>query len=53
MEPRVAPIDAALGAVVSGLARMDASTWKIVEQAFHEYAVLVFPTRRGRHCARW
>ena len=45
MEPRVAPIDATLGAVVTGLAlaRMDASTWKIVEQAFHEHAVLVFP----------
>ena len=45
MEPRVAPIDATLGAVVTGLAlaRMDAPTWKIVEQAFHEHAVLVFP----------
>src|SRR4030095_2032334 len=45
MEPRIAPIDATLGAVVSGLAlaQMDATTWKIVEQAFHEYAVLVFP----------
>jgi alpha-ketoglutarate-dependent taurine dioxygenase len=45
MEPRVAPIEATLGAVVSGLtlANMDASTWKIVEQAFHEHAVLVFP----------
>ncbi len=45
MEPRVTPIDATLGAVVTDLtlARMDASTWKTVEQAFHEYAVLVFP----------
>ena len=45
MEPRVAPIAATLGAVVTDLelARMDTSTWKTVEQAFHEYAVLVFP----------
>ena len=48
MEPNIAPIDATLGAVVSGLslARMDASTWKIVEEAFHQHAVLVFP---GQH----
>jgi len=45
MKPRVARIDATLGAVVTdlALAQMDASTWKIVEQAFHEHAVLVFP----------
>jgi len=45
MEPRVTPIDATLGAVVTGLAlaRMDPSTWNAVEQAFHEHAVLVFP----------
>ena len=45
MEPAVTPIDATLGAVVTGLslARMDASTWKTVEEAFHRYAVLVFP----------
>jgi alpha-ketoglutarate-dependent taurine dioxygenase len=47
MEPRIAPIDATLGAVVTDLAlsRMDAATWKIVEQAFHDYAVLVFPAQ--------
>ena len=47
MEPKIAPIDATLGAVVTGLdlARMDALTWKTVEQAFHEYAVLVFPAQ--------
>ncbi len=41
----VAPIDATLGAVVTNLdlARMDALTWKTVEQAFHDHAVLVFP----------
>jgi hypothetical protein len=45
MPPQIAPIDATLGAVVTGLdlSRMDALTWKTVEQAFHEYAVLVFP----------
>jgi alpha-ketoglutarate-dependent taurine dioxygenase len=48
MEPRVAPIAATLGAVVTDLelARMDTSTWKTVEQAFHEHGVLVFP---GQH----
>src|SRR5687768_18078295 len=45
MEPTITPIDATLGAVVTGLTlgRLDASTWKTVEQAFHEHAVLVFP----------
>jgi hypothetical protein len=39
MEPRIALIDATLGAVVTDLdlSRMDARTWKTVEQAFHEY----------------
>jgi alpha-ketoglutarate-dependent taurine dioxygenase len=48
MEPKVTPIDATLGAVVTGfaLSQMDASAWKIVEQAFHDHAVLVFP---GQH----
>ena len=45
MKPTVTPIDATLGAVVTGLslARMDTSTWKTVEEAFHRQAVLVFP----------
>jgi alpha-ketoglutarate-dependent taurine dioxygenase len=48
MEPTVTPIAATLGAVVTDLelARMDASTWKTVEGAFHQHAVLVFP---GQH----
>ena len=48
MGPRIAPIAATLGAVVTDLelARMDPATWKAVEQAFHDYAVLVFP---GQH----
>ena len=47
METKITPIEATLGAVVTGLdlARMDALTWKTVEQAFHEYAVLVFPAQ--------
>ena len=45
MEPRITPIDATLGAVVTDitLSGMDAVTWKAVEQAFHDHAVLVFP----------
>src|SRR5262245_19064087 len=45
MEPKIAPIDATLGAVVTDLdlPHMDALTWGAVERAFHEYAVLVFP----------
>jgi alpha-ketoglutarate-dependent taurine dioxygenase len=45
MPPRVAPSAATLGAVVTDLelARMDIPTWKTVERAFHEHAVLVFP----------
>ena len=36
--PKIARIDATLGAVVTDLdlARLDALTWKTVEQAFHE-----------------
>jgi alpha-ketoglutarate-dependent taurine dioxygenase len=48
MKPRVTRIDATLGAVVTDLelARMDDATWKTVEGAFHEHALLVFP---GQH----
>jgi len=48
MEPRIAPIDATLGAVITNLtlAGMDPASWKTVEKAFHDYAVLVFP---GQH----
>jgi alpha-ketoglutarate-dependent taurine dioxygenase len=47
MAPRIEPIDATLGAVVTelSLAQMDASTWTVVQDAFHEYAVLVFPAQ--------
>jgi alpha-ketoglutarate-dependent taurine dioxygenase len=45
MKPTITPIDATLGAVVNdlALAHMDAPTWKTVERAFHDHAVLVFP----------
>src|SRR5262245_62909546 len=47
MKPTITPIDATLGAVVTDLdlSQMDARTWKTVEQAFHQYAVLVFPAQ--------
>jgi alpha-ketoglutarate-dependent taurine dioxygenase len=45
---KIEPLDATLGAAVTGiaLARMDAATWSAVEDAFHRYALLVFP---GQH----
>jgi len=47
MGPTITRIDATLGAVVTdlSLADMDAATWKAVEQAFHDHAVLVFPAQ--------
>ncbi len=44
----IEPLDATLGAVVTGvrLADLDDPTWAVVEAAFHEHAVLVFP---GQH----
>ena len=48
MKPTIEPTGAALGAKVSGidLADMDDSGWERVEDAFHEYGVLIFP---GQH----
>ena len=45
MEPNITPIDATLGATITDidLARLDEVTWKCVEDAFHEYALLIFP----------
>jgi len=45
---KVEPLDATLGAVVSGvrLADLDDATWRAVEDAFNQHAVLVFP---GQH----
>ena len=47
MEPTITPLDATLGAVVTDLdlAALDAATWACVEDAFHQYAILVFPAQ--------
>jgi alpha-ketoglutarate-dependent taurine dioxygenase len=46
--PRVSPLDATLGAVVTDvrLADLTDDQWRVVEGAFHTHAVLVFP---GQH----
>ncbi len=43
--PTIAPTGATLGAVVSGvdLARLDPDSWRSIEAAFHEHALLIFP----------
>ncbi len=48
MEPIVTPLNATLGAKITNidLANMNQTTWAIVEDAFHQYAALVFP---GQH----
>jgi alpha-ketoglutarate-dependent taurine dioxygenase len=45
MEPTITPIDATLGVTITDidLADLDDVTWRRVEDAFHEYAALVFP----------
>ena len=47
MRPTITPVDATLGATITDidLANMDKTTWSIVEDAFHEYAALVFPNQ--------
>ena len=44
---KVTPTDATLGAVITGLdlASLDGPTWRAVENAFHEHAVLIFPAQ--------
>ena len=44
-EPTITPTDATLGATITDvdLAAMDEATWRRVEDAFHEHAVLIFP----------
>jgi alpha-ketoglutarate-dependent taurine dioxygenase len=48
MTPSIQPKDATLGAVVTDvdLAHLNDATWAIVENAFSEYGVLIFP---GQH----
>ena len=45
MRPTVTPLDTTLGARVTDIdiGNMDDATWKVVEDAFHKHAVLVFP----------
>ena len=47
MAPSIVPLDTTLGATVTDidLASMDHATWKCVEDAFHEYAALIFPAQ--------
>ena len=42
---KIAPLDSTLGAQITGvdLAKMNVLEWKKIEDAFHEYAALVFP----------
>ena len=44
----VQPTDATLGAIITGveLARLDAREWRLIESAFNEHALLIFP---GQH----
>jgi alpha-ketoglutarate-dependent taurine dioxygenase len=45
--PVIEPLDATLGAVVTGvdLADLDAAAWRAIEDAFHRHALLVFPAQ--------
>ena len=45
MSLTIRPSDATLGATLTGvsLAALDAESWREIEGAFHEYAVLIFP----------
>lgn len=45
MEPTITPLDASFGARVTDvdLANLDEATWALVEAAFLDYAMLVFP----------
>lgn len=47
MTPSIQPKDATLGAVVTNidLAHLNDATWSIVEDAFIEYGVLIFPNQ--------
>ncbi|MEE2776487.1 MAG: TauD/TfdA family dioxygenase [Acidobacteriota bacterium] len=45
MEPTITPLDATLGAIVTDvdLATLGDETWSVLEDAFHEHGVLIFP----------
>ncbi len=48
MPPTIRPCDATLGAVITDLdlRALDDATWKTIEDAFLEYAVLIFPAQK-------
>lgn len=48
LHPTISPLDASFGAIVTDvkLAELTDASWQILEDAFHEYAMLVFP---GQH----
>jgi alpha-ketoglutarate-dependent taurine dioxygenase len=47
MKPTITPIDATLGATITDidLTGLDGDTWQFVEDAFHQHALLIFPTQ--------
>ena len=47
MEPTITSTGATLGALVNNinLAKLDQPTWQVVEYAFHEYSVPMFPNQ--------
>ena len=47
LEPTIARADATLGVIITGvdLANLDDMTWRIIEDAFHEHALLIFPSQ--------
>ncbi len=49
-EPSVQSLEATLGAVVTGvdLSSLGEGAWRVIERAFHEHALLIFP---GQHLA--
>ncbi|MEM7405344.1 MAG: TauD/TfdA family dioxygenase [Pseudomonadota bacterium] len=48
MQPTVTPLDLTLGATLTDvdLSALDDQSWRVVEDAFHQYGLLVFP---GQH----
>ncbi len=48
MPPTILPCDATFGAIITGvdLRSLDATSWQVIEDAFHEYAMLVFPAQK-------
>lgn len=48
MQATITPVDATLGAFITdiNLSELDDARWKIIEDAFHRYALLIFP---GQH----